>query len=80
MTNKTISINPSLFSVGGMAKTKKNREKRKSNGIPLISPNVLKNKLLKRIKEHKKKETSHLDNNKKSNIDGELYGQFIYFG
>ena len=68
MTNKTISINPSLFSVGGMAKTKKNREKRKSNGIPLISPNVLKNKLLKRIKEHKKKETSHLDN-KKSNIE-----------
>jgi hypothetical protein len=69
MTNKTISINPSLFSVGGMGKTKKNREKRKSIGIPLISPNVLKNKLLKRIKEHKKKETSHLDNNKKSNIE-----------
>jgi len=69
MTNKTISINPALFSVGGMSKTKNNREKRKSTGIPLISPNVLKNKLLKRIKEHKKKETSHLDNNKKSNIE-----------
>ena len=34
MTNKTISINPQLFSMGG-AKTKKNREKKeKVNVIP----------------------------------------------
>ena len=53
MSNKTISINPSLFSMG---KSKRNK---KSNAIikPLISPNVLKNKLLQRIKEHKKQET-----------------------
>ena len=64
MSNKTISINPNLFNVG-KTKTKKNREKAI---IPLISPNVLKNKLLKRIKEHKQRETENLDNNKKKNI------------
>jgi hypothetical protein len=62
MSNKTISINPSLFSLG--AKTKKAREKKPKFAAPLISPNVLKNKLLKRIKEHKQRETANLDNNK----------------
>ena len=61
--SKQISINPDLFSVG---RTRKKREKKqKPDKVPLISPNVLKNKLLKRIKEHKIKETEGLDNNKK---------------
>jgi hypothetical protein len=72
MSNKTISINPTLFSFGG-SKTKKNRDKTpKTNVIPIISPNVLRNKLLKRIKEHKIRETNDLENNKKKltpNID-----------
>ena len=64
MSKKTIDINPDLFNIGG--KTRKNRDKKqKTTNVPLISPNVLKNKLLKRIKEHKKKETEGLDNNKK---------------
>jgi len=70
MSNKTISINPSLFSTSG-SKTKKNREKKvKPTVAPLISPNVLKNKLLKRIKEHKTKETHNLDNKKKTEGGG----------
>jgi len=66
MSNKTIAINPKLFTLGG-SKSKKNREKHeKPNITQLISPNVLKNKLLKRIKEHKLRETENLVNNKKT--------------
>jgi hypothetical protein len=64
MSSKTIEINPSLFTVGGLSK--KNRSKKnKSMSVPLISPNILKNKLLKRIKDHKNKETAGLDTSKK---------------
>jgi len=74
MSNKTIkaiSINPTLFSVGGTkTKTRKNREKIPTIK-PLINPNVLKNKLLKRIKEHKQRETQDIDpkNNKPKNAE-----------
>jgi|LauGreSuBDMM15SN_2_FD.fasta_scaffold00078_11 hypothetical protein len=65
MSNKTISINPHLFSIGS-SKTKKNRDKKlKPTITPLISPNVLKNKLLNRIKEHKQRETENLEIDKK---------------
>ena len=77
MSNKTISINPSLFSMGG-SKTKKNREKKqKSTIVPLISPNVLKNKLLKRIKEHKK---GFYDNafSKKYKVNRLVYWEYYF--
>jgi len=65
MTNKTIEINPSLFNVGGLSKKNKTKKNRPMSA-PLISPNVLKNKLLKRIKDHKNRETANLENNKKN--------------
>ena len=71
MSNKTISINTSFFNVAG-SKTKKNREKKsKPSLVPVISPNVLKNKLLKRIKEHKQKENQKLEIDK-NKIKNEL--------
>ena len=46
---KQIEFNPALFNVGG--KTRKNRENREKPVIaPIISPNIIKTKLLKRIK------------------------------
>lgn len=66
MSKKTIDINPDLFNIGKTSKTKKNREK-KPLIAPIISPNILKNKLLKRIKEYKNKETDNLG--KKNDLD-----------
>ena len=62
MSSKSITINPSLFRIGGHAKTKKDRT---PNSTPVISPNILKNKLLSRIKEHKNRETESLETNRR---------------
>jgi hypothetical protein len=73
--SKKIDINPILFNFDNL-KTKKNREKKSKpalSKIQLVSPNILKNKLLNRIKEHKKRETENLDNNKtKFNIENKV--------
>jgi hypothetical protein len=52
---KTIKVNPEIFNVGGRRNTTKKERKQKPSA-PLINPNVLKNKLIQRIKEHKKNE------------------------
>ena len=89
-TKKTIQINPELFKLPGTAKTRKIREK--NIGItPIISPNNLKNKLLKRIKDHKMNETNtntkvknssissnRNSSNKESNYTDEFYNAMNY--
>ena len=60
-TKKIIKINPELFNLGS-EKTKKQREKRERPSPSLIiNSNSLKKQLLNRIKEHKIKEKSELD-------------------
>jgi hypothetical protein len=72
-TFKKIEINPALFNMGG--KSKKNREKKEKPFVaPIISPNIIKNKLLKRIKEHKSKEIKDLEvSNKNSKTEAQSF-------
>lgn len=82
-TKKTIQINPELFKISG-SKTKKNREKKELIMNPIVSPNNLKNKLLKRIQDHKSKEFKKTNTNKidtgikDSTYSDEFYGAIDY--
>ena len=86
-TKKTIQINPELFKIPGASKTRKNKEKKELKLTPVITPTNLKNKLLKRIKDHKLQETKPgiepkskpVNNKNNSNsYSDEFYGAMDY--
>lgn len=82
-TKKTIQINPELFKIPGN-KTRKNKEKKELKINPIVSPSNLKNKLLKRIKEHKTKDIKNttpskdVKNTIDENYNDEFYGAIDY--
>jgi hypothetical protein len=53
--NKTIKINPDLFKISSIRKTKKEKPVKTPN-LNLVNPNVIKKKLLDKIKERKNKD------------------------
>ena len=67
MSSKKINIDPKLFNLSSNNKTRSKRNVQTK--IPAISPNILKNKLLKRIKEHKTKEIESSYNEKQSSSE-----------
>ena len=60
MSEKILSINPDLFSTSKRSKSSANKTK-KIRPTPLISPNVMKQKLLQKIKEHREKNITSSD-------------------
>lgn len=81
-TKKTIQINPELFKLSGSSnKTRKNREKKELNLTPIVSPNKLKTKLLKRIQDFKKGEIKAGETKTKTNTTSnsdEFYSALDY--
>jgi hypothetical protein len=63
MASKSIQIDPNLFKVGG---NKTRKASQKAMPKPLINPNVLRNKLLTRIKERKDAEQDRIEKHLKS--------------
>lgn len=70
-TKKTITVNPELFNMG-TNRSRKNRGQTNTREPiikPIIQPNTLKNKLLKRIKEHKINETKQYNINNNNSFE-----------
>ena len=55
MSTKTISVNPDFFNVGGRKKTRKKLTHSLRTNFNSLQKNILKNKMIDKIKEFKRK-------------------------
>tara|TARA_A100001015_G_C15043166_1_gene741314 strand:+ start:2330 stop:3403 length:1074 start_codon:yes stop_codon:yes gene_type:complete len=77
MTQKTISINPALFSFG--KKTKKEKKKKEAKPLSIITPNSLKNKFIEKVKQHqRKKEKKETKKNKETEFGSDFQESLRY--
>tara|TARA_B100000035_G_scaffold304386_1_gene304055 strand:- start:3187 stop:4251 length:1065 start_codon:yes stop_codon:yes gene_type:complete len=77
MTQKTISINPALFSFG--KKTKKEKKKKEIKPLSIITPNSLKNKFIEKVKQHqRKKEKKETRKNKETEFGSDFQESLRY--
>lgn len=77
MTQKTISINPSLFTVG--KKTKKEKKIKEKKPISIITPNSLKNKFIQKVKQHQQNKEKQKTKKKKETNFGNNFQESLRY-
>lgn len=78
MTQKTISINPALFTFGKKTK-KENKTKKEKKPMSIITPNSLKNKFIEKVKQHQRKKDKNSTRKKKESEFGSDFQESLRY-
>ena len=78
MTQKTISINPALFTLGKKPK-KENKTKKEKKPMSIITPNSLKNKFIEKVKQHQRKKDKNSTRKKKESEFGSDFQESLRY-